>query len=58
MYAEEPLHTRKRRKTSNSIGGRSGRQKPRLEQKESNRIYRKTTGLEIAKRIASSSVGL
>jgi hypothetical protein len=40
------------------MGGWSGRQQPWLEKKEPNRTYRKTTGLEIEKRIVGSHISL
>jgi hypothetical protein len=55
---EEPLHPRKGKNPVNSMREWSGREQPRLEKKEPNRTYRKTTGLEIEKRIVGSHISL
>jgi hypothetical protein len=48
---KEPLHLRKGRKTTNSIRGQSRRQQLQNKKKFS-KLYKKTIGLEIARRIA------
>jgi hypothetical protein len=55
---EEPLHPRKGKNPTNSMGEWSRRQQPRLEKKEPNRTYRKMTGLEIEKRTVGSHISL
>jgi hypothetical protein len=55
---EEPLHQRKGKNPTKSIAGLSGRRQLRLEKKEPNTTYRKTTRLEIKKQIVGSHISL
>jgi hypothetical protein len=57
---EKLLHLRKERKTVKGIGGRSRRLQPRLETMRNggNEVFRKTTRMGIAKRIAGPPFAL
>jgi hypothetical protein len=56
---EEPLHPRKGRITSYSIGGQSREQQPRLESmRNSSKVFGKTVGLEFGKQEFEISSGI
>jgi hypothetical protein len=57
-HVEEQIHLRKGRKTAKSIGGRRRHQQRLESMGNGNKVISKTTRLEIAKRIARSTVGM